>query len=105
MGMRHHVLRLFAAFLVLSAGACGSRQPDSREYQLQGQILSVTADHMEANIKHEDIPGFMSAMTMPYKVKDAKQYEGLVAGDLINAKLIMLSNEAYLTDVKKVGNA
>ena len=105
MGMRHHVLRFITVFLVLGTGACGSRQPDSREYQLQGQILSVNADHTEANIKHEDIPGFMAAMTMPYKVKDAKQYEGLAPGDLINAKLIVLSNDAYLTDVKKVGNA
>jgi protein SCO1 len=103
--MRHHLLRFLAVFLVLSAAACGSREDDSREYQLQGQILSVNADHTEANIKHEEIKGFMAAMTMPYKVKDAKQYEGLAAGDLINARLVVLSNDAYLTDVKKVGNA
>jgi protein SCO1/2 len=96
---------MLAACLTLSAVACGSKQPDSREYQLQGQVLTLNADHTEANIKHEDIKDFMPAMTMPYKVRDAKQYEGLVPGDLINAKLVVLSNDAYLTDVKKVGNA
>jgi len=47
----------------------------------------------------------MSAMTMPYKVKDAAEYENLVPGDLINATLVVVSNDAYLKDVKKVGNA
>ena len=63
-----------------SRGASG----DAREYTLQGQVLSVTADQQQATIKHEDIKGFMPAMTMPYKVKDAKELEGVAAGDLIN---------------------
>ena len=47
----------------------------------------------------------MSAMTMPYKVREAKEYETLAPGDLINATLVVVSNDAYLKDVKKVGNA
>jgi protein SCO1/2 len=84
--------------------AC-SAPSDRKEYKLQGQILSVAGDHREANIKHEDIKGLMPAMTMPYKVRDAKQFEGIVPGDLINATLVIVSNDAYLKDVKKVGNA
>jgi protein SCO1 len=85
-------------------GAC-SGPSDRKEYKLQGQILSIAADRDEANIKHEDIKGLMPAMTMPYKVRDAKQFEGIVPGDLINATLVIVSNDAYLKDVKKVGNA
>ena len=45
-------------------------------------------------------------MTMPYKVKDAKLLDGIAPGDLINATLVVVdSNDAYLTDVKKVGAA
>jgi protein SCO1/2 len=44
-------------------------------------------------------------MTMPYKVRDARQFESLVPGDLITATLVVVSNDAYLKDVKKVGNA
>jgi protein SCO1 len=85
---------------------CGCSGPaDRKEYQLQGQILSMAADHREANIKHEDIKGLMPAMTMPYKVRDPKQFEGIVPGDLINGTLVVVSNDAYLKDVKKVGNA
>jgi protein SCO1/2 len=84
--------------------AC-SAPSDRKEYRLQGQILSIAADHREANIKHEDIKGLMPAMTMPYKVRDAKQFDGIAPGDLINATLVVVSNDAYLKDVKKVGSA
>jgi protein SCO1 len=97
--MRRAILISILAFVA----ACSA--PDRHEYQLQGQVLSVAADHKEANIKHQDIPGFMPAMTMPYKVRDPQQYANLVPGDLITATLVVVSNEAYLKDVKKIGNA
>jgi protein SCO1/2 len=84
--------------------ACGSK-PDQREYRLQGQVLEVAPDRQQTTISHEEIKGFMGAMTMPYKVREPKQLEGITPGDLINAKLIVLSNDAYVTDVKKVGQA
>ena len=93
--------------LVLRCRACAPRGvPDApRQYTLQGQVLSVAADRREANIKHEEITGFMPAMTMPYKASDARQFEHLAAGDLITATLVVVSNDAYLKDVKKVGEA
>jgi protein SCO1/2 len=68
-------------------------------------VLSVAPDGLQASIKHEDIPGFMSAMTMPYKARDARQFEPLQPGDLITATLVVISNDAYLENVKKVGTA
>ena len=100
-------MRTIAAFylaLAVLAGGC-SGNSDRREYTLQGQILSISADHQDANIKHEEIKGFMAAMTMPYKVRDPKEYENLAPGDLITATLVVVSNDAYLKDVKKVGSA
>lgn len=67
--------------------------------------MSVAQDHKQATINHEEIKGFMAAMTMPYKVRDPKQLEGIAAGDLVKAKLIVASNDAYLVDVQKVGQA
>ncbi len=95
----------FCLGLALLAGACRGGSSDRREYELKGQILSLTPDRKEANVKHEDIPGFMSAMTMPYHVQDAKEFEGLVPGDLIAATLVVVSNDAYLTNVTKTGTA
>src|SRR5258706_9946504 len=93
----------FVMALALFLAACGSS--NRREYTLQGQVLSITPDRRQADIKHEEIKGFMSAMTMAYKVKEPKEFEGLTPGDLITATLVVASNDAYLQDVKKVGNA
>ena len=95
----------FIFMLALVASACSRPASDRREYTLQGQILSVQADRKEAVIRHEEIQGFMSAMTMPYNVVDAKEYAGLAPGDLITASLIVEPTRAYLERVKKVGSA
>jgi protein SCO1/2 len=98
--MRFH--NISALVLLLATAACGS---SDREYTLQGQILSIEPDRRQANIKHEEIKGFMAAMTMPYKVRDAKEFADLKPGDLINSTLVVVSNDAFLKDVKKVGEA
>jgi protein SCO1 len=100
--MRCRVLVSF--FLAVLAAGCASTS-DHREYALQGQVVAVADNHQQATINHEAIPGFMAAMTMPYNVRDPKQLDGIAPGDLINAKLIVLANDAYVTDLKRVGEA
>jgi protein SCO1/2 len=104
MAMRRLICLGLAMGVWLMPG-CGSSESDSREYALQGQILSVTADRKEANVKHDEIKGFMPAMTMPYKVREAKEFESVMPGDLISATLVVLSNDAYLKNVKKTGTS
>jgi len=68
-------------------------------------VLAVAPNHDGATIKHEEIKGLMPAMTMPYKVKEAKLLDHVVPGDLVNATLVVVSNDAYLTEVNKIGSA
>lgn len=65
----------------------------------------MSENHLQATIKHDDIKGFMPAMTMPYTVKDAKLLDGVAPGDLIDATLTVTENDAFLMEVKKVGQA
>lgn len=98
---------LFCLALALIAGGCTPSH--QRTFELKGQILSINGDAKRASIKHEDIKGFMSAMTMPYDVRDAKEFAERKPGDLITATLVLVDagavTEAYLKDVKKVGEA
>src|SRR5438094_3530794 len=98
-------MRLYLVFSLAVAAAACVKSSDQRQYTLQGQVISVTPNHQEATIKHEEIVGLMPAMTMPYKVRDAKLLDGIAPGDLITARLTVVPNDAYLTDVKKVGQA
>jgi len=96
---------VFVGCVCLAVLGSACRPSDQREYTLQGQVLSVAENRRQATINHEEIKGFMAAMSMPYNVRDPKQLEGVAPGDLVNAKLIVLSTDAYLTNVTKVGHA
>jgi protein SCO1/2 len=88
----------------IAASAC-NRTPPTKEYQLQGQILGVKPETNEVLVKHGDIPGFMPAMTMPYKVEDGKLLAGKEPGDLITATLVVGETEAHLSKIDKTGHA
>jgi len=91
--------------LTLAAALSCSKPPEQRSYALQGQVQSIDAPRKLLIVKHEEIKGFMPAMTMPYEVQDPKALDTLAPGDLINSTLVVFSNGAHLTDIKKVGNA
>jgi protein SCO1/2 len=89
----------------LAVVAACSREPGNRTYQLQGQVLAVKAESNEILVKHDDIPGFMPAMTMPYTVRDPALIKDRLPGDLIKATLVVELNAAYLRNISKVGAA
>jgi len=99
--------RLLIAGLVLLAAGCGSGvDTDTRRYELTGQVLAVKADTNEILVKHEDIPNFMPAMTMPYTVRNPAEIRERQPGDLIKAVLIIDKGGApYLQQITKTGAA
>jgi protein SCO1/2 len=101
--MRRPLVFILVSTLALAAG-CG-RRSDERSYPLHGQVLAIDAPKKSLTLKHDEIKGFMPAMTMPYDVEDAAALNGLAPGDLIDATLVVFSNGAHLTGVKKTGTA
>ncbi|HEY7284026.1 MAG TPA: SCO family protein [Vicinamibacterales bacterium] len=99
--MRFWVFAVVASILL---SGCAQKS-DERHYPLHGQVLSLDPAHELVTIKHDDIKGFMPAMTMPYSVKELKLLDGVVPGDVVDATLVVFSNGAHLTAIKKVGTA
>ena len=100
--MRGRIALVVVALVV--CGAC-SRAPEAREFEVRGQILSVDPSRSEVLVDHEDIPGFMPAMVMPYKVSDAELLQGKKPGDLITATLVVEEVDAYLSTMTTTGHA
>jgi len=94
---------LIVVWAIVGAGCSGTR--DARTYQLTGQVLAVGTETNEILVKHDDIPGFMPAMTMPYTVRDPALIKDRVPGDLIKATLVVEVNAAYLRNISKIGSA
>jgi len=85
------------------AGAQPRTTPEgAKVFQLKGKIVAVKPDQNALSIDGEDIPGFMSAMTMDYSVKSKDSIAGLRAGDAITADIVVpQGGQAYLENIKK----
>jgi protein SCO1/2 len=98
------------ALLLLPLLLAGCSRSQARQYPLKGQLLAVKPSstfpgRVEITLKHEDIPGFMPAMTMGYFLKEGLKGDGLEAGDLVTATLVVNGGELYVQDVHKTGHA
>jgi protein SCO1/2 len=58
-------------------------------YKLRGKVVSTDAAKGQVTLNHNAIPGFMDAMTMPYKLKDATILSELHPGDTITADVLV----------------
>jgi protein SCO1 len=97
------VSALFAVALFTAAVVAGchpSPKPETQSpaassfkvYKLRGKVVSTNPATGEATIDHEAIPGFMDAMTMPYKLKDPSILSELHPGDTITADVLVSQN-------------
>jgi protein SCO1 len=71
-------------------------------YPVKGVVKEIKADGKTAKIKHEEIPGYMAAMTMDFEAKNTNELRGLKTGDVISFKLVVTDNDAWLEDVRKL---
>ena len=97
--MRRFFASSLLAFFVL-AGCHSGQKSKMYTYHLRGKVVSTDAAKGEVTLNHEAIPGFMEAMTMPYKLKDASVLGTLHPGDVITADVLVSSdpNADYLLD-------
>jgi len=75
----------------------------ARTFEAKGVALEIkAADHIIV-IQHESISNYMGAMTMPFKVKYAKDLAGLQAGDEISFQLHVTETESWVGQIAKTG--
>lgn len=96
--MRYLLLFLFTVF---TFAACQRTQTqsqnvgtDAKRFSFKGQIVAVDKAKKTATVKHEAIPGYMEAMTMPFPIKDDWVWEDLNPGADIFADLVV-DNDSY----------
>ena len=69
-----------------------------QSHKVQGTIIEVRHKTYEFLIHHDEIPGFMTAMTMPFKVKNSLDIEKFIRGDSVHFELIMNNNNTIATN-------
>ena len=92
---------LFGSVLVsLTLLAACSHPPAAKHYELQGRVVAVDPAARTLTIAHQDVPGLMKGMTMPFTVSQANDwvFRAIAPGDQIRATLV-LSDHAELQDI------
>lgn len=89
---------ILAVVATTVVAGCHRQSPGSPEssanssykiYKLRGKVVATNPASGEVTLNHEAIPGFMEAMTMPYKLKDANILNELHPGDVITSDLLV----------------
>jgi len=96
--MKFGVSTALTLTFLLASLACSHR----KTYPLQGEVRGKDLATNEVTVNHGDIPGFMPAMTMPYKVKNTAMLQELQPGDKIAAEVVVSQdgNDYWLEDVR-----
>jgi protein SCO1 len=93
---------LCLAGFALGISGCKKPAPPAQQaqrYHLVGKIVSIDHDQASIMVDGQEIVGFMSAMTMPYSVRDTKLLAPLAPGDEITADVVVDNNGAYLENI------
>jgi protein SCO1 len=73
--------------------ADSARTSSYKVYKLRGKVMSTNPSTGEVTLNHDAIPGYMHAMTMPYKLKDASIISELHSGDVITADVLVSQDD------------
>ncbi len=101
------LLSLIGCSILLAAGC--SKQPagnlaDAPEtvtnYPVRGIIRELPPDGQKVVIKHEEVPGYMPAMTMPFSVRDRALLQGLKIGDTVRFRLRVTQTDGWIDDIR-----
>src|SRR5437588_10052140 len=98
---------LITAMIVLLTFGCRPRRSaNEKRYPLKGKVIAVDKTDRTATISHNDIPGYMPRMTMPFKIKTEAELEMLKPGDEVTATLVVddLSSWIEITAIVEGGS-
>lgn len=89
-----------------SAAAPPASDPaNAQVFQVKGVVVELLPEENSVRIKHEEIPGYMAAMTMAFEVRDPRELAGLAAGDSVAFRLLVTDDDGWIDQVRKLPRA
>lgn len=84
-----------------SGSSAPSKSASAKVYDVTGKVVSLDPAKKVVTLDHEDIPGFMKAMTMEFPVADAKLLDGMKAGDAVRGTITADGGSYAITSLAK----
>ncbi|HEX8146043.1 MAG TPA: SCO family protein [Pyrinomonadaceae bacterium] len=91
--------RVLTAALLASSllHGCSKKPANEHRYELKGKVVSVDRAKGEVSVEHEEVKGYMPAMTMDFPLRDAEALKVVEAGDRLQAALV-ITDDGYWLD-------
>ena len=100
--MKEVLMFLTFAMICFAVAGCTSSSADKEKvYDIKGKVVALDTEKKKVTLDHEEIPGHMKAMTMPFGVNNAKVLEGIKVGDEVHGKLSVKGAESVITELMK----
>ncbi len=90
--MRKIVVFIISVVLVSACQSAKTVESDpskQKRFDLKGKVISVDLPNKKASIEHEEVPGYMDAMTMDFVFKEDFVLRELTAGAEVKAELVV----------------
>jgi len=94
---RRLALLLFAAIAL----SCCAQPNNIKRYPVFGIVLDIDRVHHTFTASIREIPGFMSAMAMPFNVRDPRQLAGLRRGEIVDFTLAVGKNASWAENIHR----
>src|ERR1041385_1647959 len=85
-----------------ATAARSSTNSQRQVYHVRGVVREIESPK-RARIEHENIPGYMEAMTMPFDVKNTNELANVKAGDKVTFDMVVTKDDGWIENVKHVG--
>jgi protein SCO1/2 len=89
-------LLVFLTFLLLSCSKQEQKATELVTFPLRGEVVAIDTVKHKLMVAHEEIPNYMDAMTMPFKVKNLELLKSVQIGDSIQGVLAVSRTESWL---------
>jgi protein SCO1/2 len=86
--------------------SCAKQEPkptDLVTFALKGEVVEIDSVKGRLTVAHEEIPNYMAAMTMPFKIKNRALFNTVQIGDTIHGTLAVSRTESWLETFTVVG--
>jgi protein SCO1/2 len=77
-------------------GVSCRRSGSEKRFDFKGKVVAVEPDKHSVTVSHEDVKGYMPAMTMPFTVPNEADLQFLAPGDEITATLVVDGSHSSL---------
>lgn len=106
--MNHHRYGCILLLIPLIFISCSKSEDSSgealKQFRVKGVVVKVEDEGRTMIIDHEAMPDYMGAMTMPFRVKDVIETEGIHPGDEILFTYKVAELSSWIEAVSKTGN-